>query len=77
MKANKIMLILAGLSLIGGIVMIVSGMLSGVLLFLLSVGLGMVAMMRARNAAGYGNDDVFFNGIGGTGRQQSEVEKKK
>ena len=71
------MLILAGLSLIGGIVMIVSGMLSGVLLFLLSVGLGMVAMMRARNAAGYGNDDVFFNGIGGTGRQQSEVEKKK
>ena len=77
MKANKIMLVLAGLSLIGGIVMIVSGMLSGVLLFLLSVGLGMVAMMRARNAAGYGNDDVFFNGIGGTGRQQSEVEKKK
>ena len=77
MKANKIMLVLAGLSLIGGIVMIVSGMLSGVLLFLLSIGLGMVALMRARSAAGYGNDDVGFNGIGGTGRQQSEVEKKK
>ena len=77
MKANEIMLVLAGLSLIGGIVMIVSGMLSGVLLFLLSVGLGMVALMRTRNAAGYGNDDVGFNGIGGTGRQQSEVEKRK
>ena len=29
----------------------------------------------SRDAAGYGNDDVGFNGIAGTGRQQSEMEK--
>ena len=77
MKINKILLILAAVALILGLYMLISGNLWGVVLFLAALGMGMVSMMRTRNAAGYGNDDVLFNGIGGTGRQQAEVEKKK
>ena len=75
MKGNKVLLILAALAVIGAFLMIANGNLTGVLVFLIAACLGMVAMMRTRNAAGYGNDDAGFNGIAGTGRQQSEVEK--
>ena len=77
MKANKIMLALAGLFLIVGFALIMSSNLWGAVLFVASVCLVMVAFMRMRDEAGYGNDDAGFNGIGGTGRQQSEVEKRK
>ena len=76
MKANKILLVLALLSLIVGFVLIMNSKLIGVVLFLVAVSLGIISLMRMRKAAGYGNDDVGFNGIGGTGRQQSEIEKK-
>ena len=75
MKGNKVLLILAALTVVGAFLMIANGNITGVLLFLIAACLGMVAMMRTRDAAGYGNDDVGFNGIAGTGRQQSEMEK--
>ena len=77
MKVNKILIILGILSVILGFFMIMKGNLVGMILFVLGVCLGMVAIMRTRDAAGYGNDDVGFNGLGGQGRQQSEVEKRK
>ena len=77
MKVNKILLLLAALTLIIGFVLILKSNLWGMLLFVVACCLAMVAFMRMRDAAGYGNDDVFFNGVGGTGRQQTEVEKKK
>ena len=77
MKTNKVILILAIAALIGGFVLIMNSKRIGVLLILAAFGIGAFSVMKARNAAGYGNDDVFFNGIGGTGRQQSEVSKKE
>ena len=77
MKINKILLILAVATLIGSFAMIMNGKLFGIVLFLVGACFGVVALMRVRSAAGYENDDFGFNGIGGTGRQQSEVSKKE
>lgn len=77
MKMGKIILILAIAALIGGFLLIMNGKLIGIVLLLAAFAVGVFSMMKARNAAGYDNDDVFFNGIGGTGRQQSEVSKKE
>ena len=64
-------------ALVGGFALILNGKLIGVLLLLAGFGIGVFYVMKARDAAGYTNDDVAFNGIGGTGRQQSEVAKKE
>ena len=77
MKTNKLVLILAIAALIGGFVLIMNSKLIGVLRILAAFGVGAFYMIKMRKAAGYKSDDVFFNGIGGTGRQQSEVIKKE
>ena len=77
MKTGKIILILVIAAAIGGFALIVSGKLVGVVLLLAAFGIGVFSVMKARDAAGYENDDAFFNGIGGTGRQQSEVSRKE
>ena len=77
MKGNKVLLIMAAVLAVPGLIITLSGNLWGIALLLFCVSMVMVAMMRARSAAGYGNDDVGFNGLGGQGRQQSEVEKRK
>ena len=77
MKTNKLVLILAIAALIGGFVLIMNSKLIGVLLILAAFGVGAFYMIKKRKAAGYKSDDVFYNGIGGTGRQQSEVIKKE
>ena len=77
MKMGKILLILAILAFIGGFLLIMNGKLAGVLLLLAAFAIGVFSLMKARSNAGYDNEDVFFNGVGGTGRQQSEVSKKE
>ena len=77
MKVNKILIVIGILSVIFGFFMIMKGNLVGIVLFLVGASLGVVALMRVRSAAGYENDDFGFHGIGGTGRQQTEVSKKE
>jgi len=75
MKITKVLIAFGIVSLIGGFALIVSGKLWGIVLFVLGISLGLIAVVRARKSAGYDSDDVFFNGIASTGRQQSEVTK--
>ncbi len=75
--SSKVFAILAIVCLIGGFALIMNGKLIGVLLILVAFGIGVFSMMKARDAAEYTNDDFGLNGIGGTGRQQSEVIKKE
>ena len=77
MKKNILIAVIAIAALIGGFALILNGKLIGVLLLLAAFAIGVFHVMKARNAAGYTNDDVGFNGIDGTGRQQSEVTKKE
>ena len=77
MKNSKMLMIPAALLAVPGLILTLSGNLWGIAMVLVAAALVLVAMMQARAAAGYGNDDVFFNGPGGQGRQQSEVEKRK
>ena len=74
---TKIWIAAAVVCLIAGLALLISGKMVGVLLFLAAFGIGVFGVMKARDAAGYTNDDAFFNGIGGTGRQQSEAAKKE
>ena len=77
MRIHNILVILAVVTVIGGIGLIMNGNLFGIVMFLVGASFGVVALMRIRSAAGYENDDFGFNGVGGTGRQQSEVNRKE
>ena len=74
---TKIWIAAAVVCLIGGLALLIGGKMIGVVLFLAAFGIGVFGVMKARDAAGYTNDDAFFNGISGTGRQQSEAAKKE
>ena len=70
------LLVCGFLALLGGVIMMITGNMWGLLLFFLGfacIAAGSAMMMRT---GGYRAEGAFFNGLNGQGRQQSEVSKK-
>lgn len=72
--ADKIAVILGGVTMLGGMVAIICGKV-GLGLLALLVGLLLVSLFYATMMRGSGNnpDQGIFNGLAGQGKQQSEV----
>ena len=71
------MLILLGaIGLVAGIVALILGSGWGVAVLLAGFAVLAVGIVRLLRIGGYRNEGAFFNGLGGQGRQQSEVSKE-
>ena len=77
MRSNlrSILMISGAVAALGGLVMMITGRMIGLLVFLIGLGMLIFGCALLMHTGGYRMEGIFLNGFSGKGRQQSEVDK--